>query len=113
LIAQPLIFFRSVLFKPQSHIPFDIEAFHLPLATYIARCARERIFAFLHYRMLGLSVVLTILSGFPAATFVVFGSVVLFVLGVCSRAAEPQNLVHAPSASYRAATVRERSFPGA
>lgn len=46
LIAQPLIFFRSVLFNPQNHIPFDIEAFHLPLVTYIARCARERIFPF-------------------------------------------------------------------
>ena len=225
MIAQPLIFFRSVLFNPQSHIPFDIEAFHLPLATYIARCARERIFPFwdpypycgvpihaditaqLYYpftwiaillgnhsdgrtlfywiewldpfhmilagvftflllrqfgatppaallggtvyqlggyfasqaqhlcavccgawfplvllcvlklsrgatvrwtAMLGLSVALTILSGFPAATFVVFGSVALFVLGVCPRAAEPQNLVHAPSASYPAPTARER-----
>lgn len=44
LIAQPLVFFRTVLFNPQSHIPFDIEAFHLPLATYIARCVRQGIF---------------------------------------------------------------------
>jgi hypothetical protein len=46
LIAQPLVFFRSVLFNPESHIPFDIEAFHLPLATYIARCVRQGIFPF-------------------------------------------------------------------
>ena len=45
LVAQPLVFFRSVLFN-QSHIPFDIEAFHLPLVTYIARCARQGIFPF-------------------------------------------------------------------
>ncbi|MCU1275109.1 MAG: hypothetical protein JWO48_2540 [Bryobacterales bacterium] len=43
LVAQPLIFFRSVLFHPQSHIPFDIEGFHLPLAAYIGRCVREGI----------------------------------------------------------------------
>jgi hypothetical protein len=46
LVAQPLVFFRSVLFNPQSHIPFDIEAFHLPLATYIARCVRQGNFPF-------------------------------------------------------------------
>jgi hypothetical protein len=46
LVVQPLVFFRSVLFNPQSHIPFDIEAFHLPLATYIARCVRQGIFPF-------------------------------------------------------------------
>jgi len=46
LIAQPLVFFRSVLFYPQSHIPFDLESFHLPLATYIARCARQGIWPF-------------------------------------------------------------------
>jgi hypothetical protein len=46
LVAQPLVFFRSVLFNPQSHIPFDIEAFHLPLSTYIARCARQGVFPF-------------------------------------------------------------------
>lgn len=45
MVAQPLVFFRSVLFN-QSHIPFDIEAFHLPLVTYIARCARQGVFPF-------------------------------------------------------------------
>ncbi len=46
LVAQPLVFFHSVLFNPKSHIPFDIEAFHLPLITYIARCVREGVFPF-------------------------------------------------------------------
>lgn len=41
LVAQPLLFFYSVLFNPKAHIPFDIQGFHLPLAAYIARCARE------------------------------------------------------------------------
>jgi hypothetical protein len=46
LIVQPLVFFRRVLFNPQRHIPFDIETFHLPLTTYIARCVREGVFPF-------------------------------------------------------------------
>src|SRR5579859_1139872 len=46
LIAQPLVFFKDVLFNPQAHIPFDIEQFHLPLVTYIARCVRQGIFPF-------------------------------------------------------------------
>src|SRR5947207_13182585 len=46
LIAQPLVFFKRVLFNPQAHIPFDIEQFHLPLVTYIARCVRQGIFPF-------------------------------------------------------------------
>ncbi|MBZ5593894.1 MAG: YfhO family protein [Acidobacteriia bacterium] len=46
LIVQPLVFFRKVLFHPKSHIPFDIASFHLPLATYIARCVREGILPF-------------------------------------------------------------------
>ncbi|MGC9947624.1 MAG: YfhO family protein [Bryobacteraceae bacterium] len=41
LIVQPLIFYGRVLFNPRSHIPFDIEGFHLPLTAYIARCIRE------------------------------------------------------------------------
>ena len=45
-IAQPLVFFKRVLFNPQAHIPFDIEQFHLPLVTYIARCVRQGIFPF-------------------------------------------------------------------
>jgi hypothetical protein len=46
LLAQPLVFFRAVLFNHQSHIPFDLEAFHLPLVAYVARCAREGVFPF-------------------------------------------------------------------
>src|ERR1051326_8876193 len=46
LIAQPLLFFKKVLFNPRAHIPFDIEQFHLPLATYIARCVRQGVFPF-------------------------------------------------------------------
>ena len=46
LIGQPLVFFRKVLFFPQSHIPFDLQSFHLPLATYIARCTREGVLPF-------------------------------------------------------------------
>jgi hypothetical protein len=46
LVAQPLIFFRKVLFHPTAHIPFDIQQFHLPLTTYIARCVRDGIFPF-------------------------------------------------------------------
>jgi hypothetical protein len=30
LVAQPLIFYRRVLFSPRMHIPYDIAAFHLP-----------------------------------------------------------------------------------
>lgn len=43
LIAQPLLFFRHVLFSPRKHIPYDIEGFHLPLAAFIARSVREHV----------------------------------------------------------------------
>ncbi|HTD42996.1 MAG TPA: YfhO family protein [Bryobacteraceae bacterium] len=46
LVLQPLVFYRAVLFNPRSSIPFDIEAFHLPLASYIGRCVREGVFPF-------------------------------------------------------------------
>lgn len=46
LIAQPLVFYRAVLFHPHMRIPYDLEGYHLPLATYIARCARQGIFPF-------------------------------------------------------------------
>jgi len=46
LIVQPLVFFFRVLFNPQRHIPFDLETFHLPLTTYIARCLRQGVFPF-------------------------------------------------------------------
>jgi hypothetical protein len=42
LTIQPLVFFRHVLFFASRRIPYDLETFHLPLATYIARCVRER-----------------------------------------------------------------------
>ena len=46
LILQPLVFYRKVLFNPRSHIPYDIESFHLPLAGYIARSIRQGVFPF-------------------------------------------------------------------
>src|SRR5258706_2222005 len=46
LMAQPLVFFKRFLFNPKANIPFDIEQFHLPLVTYIARCVRLGIFPF-------------------------------------------------------------------
>jgi len=44
LAVQPLWFFHKVLFHPSAHIPFDIEAFHLPLAAYIGRLLRQGVF---------------------------------------------------------------------
>ena len=41
-----MFFFKGLWFNPQSHIPFDLQAFHLPLATYIARCVRQGVFPF-------------------------------------------------------------------
>ena len=41
LTMQPVIFYLRVLINPRSHIPYDIEGFHLPLTAYIARCVRE------------------------------------------------------------------------
>jgi hypothetical protein len=46
LVVQPLVFFHGVLFNPKRHIPFDIQVFHLPLTTYIARCVRQGVFPF-------------------------------------------------------------------
>lgn len=43
LLFQPLYFFRRVIFYNTVHIPFDIQAFHLPLTWFIARCVRERV----------------------------------------------------------------------
>jgi len=43
LIFQPVIFFRHVLINPDSHIPFDIEGFHLPLISYVAQSVRHGI----------------------------------------------------------------------
>jgi len=44
LVAQPVLFFRAVLFRPQHHIPYDIETFHFPLAAFLARSVRQGIF---------------------------------------------------------------------
>src|SRR5690348_13628024 len=41
LVLQPIVFFWRVLFIPRAHIPFDIEGFHLPLISYVARCVRN------------------------------------------------------------------------
>ena len=41
LILQPLLFYRRHLFARTVHIPYDIQMFHLPLAWFIARCARQ------------------------------------------------------------------------
>src|ERR1700719_2897746 len=46
LILQPVVFYRQVLFNPRRYIPFDLEAFHLPLAAYIGRSVREGVFPF-------------------------------------------------------------------
>ena len=46
VIAQPLIFYRRVLFNPRMHIPYDLVGYHLPLASYIARCVRQGVFPF-------------------------------------------------------------------
>ena len=46
LIVQPLLFYRRVLFNPRMHIPYDIAGYHLPLATYLARCVRQGVFPF-------------------------------------------------------------------
>ena len=46
LVAQPLIFYRRVLFHPRMRIPYDIAGYHFPLTAYIARCVRQGIFPF-------------------------------------------------------------------
>ena len=46
LIFQPLIFYRRHLISLVSHIPFDIVGFHLPLATFMERAARQGIWPF-------------------------------------------------------------------
>jgi hypothetical protein len=46
LVVQPVIFFRTVLINPRDHIPYDIQGFHLPLITYIARSVREGVAPF-------------------------------------------------------------------
>jgi len=40
LILQPLVFFRKVLFYPSRHIPYDIQGWHFPLASVLARGLR-------------------------------------------------------------------------
>lgn len=36
LVLGPVVFFRSVLFHPTRHIPYDLVGFHAPLADYAA-----------------------------------------------------------------------------
>lgn len=43
LILQPLYFYRRVFVYNVVHIPYDILEFHLPLTSFIARCAREHV----------------------------------------------------------------------
>ena len=45
LIAlQPLLFFRKVLFWPTKYIPYDYLGWHFPLASFLARSARDGVF---------------------------------------------------------------------
>lgn len=46
LLLQPILFFRSVLISRTRHIPFDIEGWHLPIASFMARCARDHVLPF-------------------------------------------------------------------
>jgi hypothetical protein len=41
LVLQPVLFFWRTLVNPRTHIPFDLEGFHLPLLAYVAQCARN------------------------------------------------------------------------
>ncbi|HEV3331177.1 MAG TPA: YfhO family protein, partial [Bryobacteraceae bacterium] len=40
-MLQPILFYWRVLINPSSHIPYDIEGFHLPLISYIGQCLRR------------------------------------------------------------------------
>lgn len=44
IVAQPLLFFRKVLFWPTKHIPYDYLGWHFPLASFLARSARNGVF---------------------------------------------------------------------
>lgn len=46
LTIQPVIFYWQSLINPRTHIPFDIQGFHLPLIAYIARSVREGVAPF-------------------------------------------------------------------
>lgn len=41
LVLQPILFFWRVLINPRTHIPFDLEGFHLPQISYVAQCLRQ------------------------------------------------------------------------
>ena len=41
LVFQPVLFFWRTLVNPRTHIPFDLEGFHLPLLAYVAQCTRN------------------------------------------------------------------------
>src|SRR5262245_8272778 len=46
IILQPLIFYRKHLIRLASHIPFDIQGFHLPLATFMEHTGRQGMWPF-------------------------------------------------------------------
>jgi Bacterial membrane protein YfhO len=46
LVFQPLFFYRRHLFRLTSHIPFDIQTFHLPLSAFIERSVKEHVWPF-------------------------------------------------------------------
>jgi hypothetical protein len=46
LAFQPLIFYRNHLIRLTSYIPFDIQGFHLPLATFMENAARHGVWPF-------------------------------------------------------------------
>lgn len=41
LVLQPILFYWRVFVNPRLHIPYDIEAFHLPLISYVGQCLRR------------------------------------------------------------------------
>lgn len=44
IVVQPLVFFRKVLFWPTKYIPYDYLGWHFPLASFLARSARNGVF---------------------------------------------------------------------
>jgi hypothetical protein len=44
IVLQPLLFFRKVLFWPTKYIPYDYLGWHFPLASFLARSARNGVF---------------------------------------------------------------------
>jgi hypothetical protein len=46
LVVQPLIFYRKHLIRQIAHIPFDIQGFHLPLATFLEHALQQGVLPF-------------------------------------------------------------------